>query len=906
VRFTLLGDVEATHDGVPVDLGPARQRSVLAALLIDLNRVVPAGQLIDRVWSTRAPRSARETLRSYMSRLRATIGADAVLRRSGGYLLRADPATVDLFVFHDLVTRARAADDEVAADLYRRALALWRGVPFGAVDTPWFAEVRDELDAERIAVDLDRFDAELRLGAPGRLVTELVALAAARPLDERVTGQLMLALYSDGRRGEALDRYRQARRSLRDELGVDPGPALQRLHHQMLVGDPALTPSPVPVTTTDRKPMVPAQLPPDLADFAGRATHLAALDGRLTGSGNAVVVLSGPAGIGKTALTLHWAHRIRDRFVDGQLYVNLRGFDADAPAMTTAEALRGFLVALGVVPQRIPAGLDEAASLYRSLMSDRRLLVVLDNANSAGQVRPLVATGLTVITSRLPLTGLVAADGAHPVTVGLLSPVESRELLARRLGPRVDAEPDAVAGIIASCGRLPLALAVVAARAATRPHLSLGEIAAELKETGGGLDALATGDPATDVRSVFSWSYRRLSPSAGRVFRLLGRHLGPDISAAATASLTALPAPVLAPLLAELVDAHLIVATGNGRYGMHDLLRAYATELSRTDDDGLHRLLDHYLRTAYAAAMLVDPYREPIDLPSPLPASTPEPVLTPAQALDWFTAEHEVLLAAVTGPGRPEYRWRLAWCLVNALDRRGYWHDQATAHLAALDAAVGLGDLIGQAHSHRGLARAYVHLDRRPEAREHFDLAIDRCREADDDLQRALVLRNVAELLEYEGRYDTAVTYAEQAIEIFQATGYAAGLSNTLHQLGWYRALLGDYPRALVDLGRALALLEAADHRYGQAHSLDSLGYVHTHLGDHDLAIDCLNRALGLFEEEGDRYFQAVALDHLGDAHHAAGSPAQDSWQRALTILDDLAHPDSARVRAKLHPAPIS
>jgi hypothetical protein len=826
VRFTLLGDVEATRDGVPVDLGPARHRCVLAALLVDVNRVVPVEDLVDRAWPTPAPRRARETLRSYVSRLRGAVGTDGVslVARSGGYLLRADPSTVDLHAFRGLVSRARAAGDAEAVGLYRQALALWRGTPFGGLDTPWIVRTRASLDAERREVDLHRADAQRRLDAAGR---------------------------------------------------PHGGPA------------------------RDRPPTVPAQLPPDLPDFAGRASHLAALDDRLD-TGATVVAMSGPAGVGKTSLALHWAHRVRDRFADGQLAVNLRGFDADASAVAPAEALRGFLVALGVAPQRIPADLDEAVGLYRALTSDRRLLVLLDNATDADQVRPLLPGGgscLTVVTSRRRIT-----ESADAVTVDLLSPTESRDLLARRLGPRVDAEPDAVADIVRSCGRLPLALAVVAARAATRPHLPLDGIAAELRADGGGLDAFATGDAATDVRSVLSWSYRRLSPAAGRVFRLLGRHLGPDVSAAAAASLTAHPAEVLRPLLAELVDAHLLVDAG-GRYGMHDLLRAYAAELA--DDEshhGVRRLFDHYLHTAFAAAVLVDPHREPIDLPSPAPGAVPEPLATPAQAVDWFTAEHRVLLAATAHPDLPGHRWRLAWCLVNVLDRRGYWHDQAAAHTAALAAATHLGDPVAQAHSHRGLARAYIHLARRADARRHFDLAIACWRTAGDGLQEAFVLRNLAELMETEERYDEAVTHAERAIEIFQAADHGVGLSNTLHQLGWYRALQGDHRRALADLERALALLGAAGHRYGQAHTLDSLGYVHTRLGDHRLAIDCLHRALHLFEEEGDRYFQSVALDHLGDAHHAATDPpaAHAAWLRSLTILDDLGHPDAARVRAKL------
>src|SRR5215470_6632314 len=475
---------------------------------------------------------------------------------------------------------------------------------------------------------------------------------------------------------------------------------------------------------------VPQQLPAAVAHFAGRAAEIATLTGLLRGRadrGGTVVIsaVSGTAGVGKTALAVYWAHQVADRFPDGQLYVNLRGFDPSGQVMDPAEAVRRFLDALQVPPERIPVDLDAQAAMYRSQLAGKRVLVVLDNARDTAQVRPLLpgAPGcLVLVTSRNQLTSLIAGDGAHPVTLDLLTDEEARQLLARRLGAdRVAAEPAAAEEIITSSARLPLALALVAARAAIRPHGELRVLAEQLRDTGHRWQALTGDDPASDVQAVFSWSYQPLTPPAARLFRLLALHPGPDLSTAAAASLAGLPPSAVRPVLAELTGASLLVEHTAGRYTFHDLLRAYATDQAhRIDTDQQRhtatvRMLDHYLHTAYTAERLLDPGRDPITLTPPAPDVTPQHPVDHQQALDWFTVEHPVLLAAIdqaATTGFDTHTWQLTWTLQTFLYRRGHWHDQAAVGRAAVAISHRLADPTTQTHAYLALADAYIRLGR--------------------------------------------------------------------------------------------------------------------------------------------------------------------------------------------------
>jgi DNA-binding SARP family transcriptional activator/tetratricopeptide (TPR) repeat protein len=926
VEFRLLGDVEARIDGHLVVLGPARRRCVLAVLLVEANRSVTVDQLADRIWADRPPQRAREVLHSYVSRLRQTLAAAddvRVGRQAGGYTLAVDPAAVDLHRFHELTTRAYAADDEAAEAMFDEALGLWRGPPFATLDTPWLNSVRDDLERRRLAVELDRNDLALRRGDHGRLLVDLTATAAANPLDERLAGQLMLALYRSGRQGDALDAYQQMRRRLADDLGADPGPPLRRLHQQILTADPTLTaPTRVARPGPESTHRAPRQLPAPPRSFTGRSDELAQLDAALTPAGGppAVVVsaLSGTAGIGKTALALHWAHRVAGQFPDGQLYVNLRGFEPTGSAMDPAEAVRGFLHALHVPPHRIPPSVDAQAALYRSQLTDKQILVVLDNARDAEQVRPLLPGSsrcLVVVTSRNQLTSLAATDGAQPVTLDLLPVDEARHLLAGRLGAdRLAAEPDAVHDIIASCAGLPLALAIVAARAAAHPHFPLTAVARELRDANDRLDALADTDPATDIRAALSSSYRTLTPAATRLFRLLGLHPGPDLAAPAAASLAGVPIGQARLLLAELARANLVTEHAPGRFTFHDLLRAYAARLVRTHDTederhvAVQRVLDHYVHTAHAATRLLDPHRDPITAVPARAGVIPERLTAYGQAMAWFTAERPVLLAAIdqaAASGFDTHTWQLAWTLTTFLQRRGYWHDFAATQHAALEAARRLADRPGQAHAHRVLAGAYTSLGRLDDAHTHLRHALDLHGALGDHTGQAYAHQNLARVFELQARHREALDHAVRALDLYRRAGHRAGQARALNAVGWYHARNGDHQRALSCCQQALGLFRELGNQLGEANTWDSLGFAHHHLGQYAEAIDCYLRAVDLFRELGDSYQEAATLTNLGDTHQAAGdpAPARDAWRLAITIFDELGRPDADEVRTKVNGA---
>jgi len=664
---------------------------------------------------------------------------------------------------------------------------------------------------------------------------------------------------------------------------------------------------------------VPQQLPAAVAHFAGRSDELTTLTGLLrgrSGTGGTVVIsaVSGTAGVGKTALAVHWAHQVADQFPDGQLYINLRGFDPSGSVMDPAVAVRRFLDELQVSPERIPVDLDAQAALYRSLLAGRRMLVVLDNARDTSQVRPLLPGGpgcLVLVTSRNQLSGLVAADGAYPITLDLLTEAEAHELLGRRLGTdRVTTEPQAVQEIISRCARLPLALAIVAARAATHPQFRLHTLAAELRTTGERLDVLTGDDPYSDVRAVFSWSYHALSPEAARVFRLLGLHPGPDLSASAAASLTGLALSQARPLLAELARMNLIIEHIPGRYILHDLLRVYATDLTHTTDPdpqrhaATQRMLDHYLHTAYTAARLLDPTRDPISLSAPQPGTTPEPITDYDQALAWFTTEHVVLLTTVEHATAEfdTHTWQLTWTVRTYLYRRGHWHNWAVTGRTAVAAAHRLANPTAQAHAHRNLATAYMMLDRCEDAHAQLRHALDLATQIADLTEQAYTHDTLAHLWGRQGCHAEALEHARHALHLFQAADHKVGQAHALNNVGWYHAQLGEHQQALTYCQQALTQFQELDQRDGQAAPWDSIGYAQHHLGHHTHAITSYHHALHLYQNLGHRYGEAGTLTRLGDTHHATGNPhaAHHAWQQALTILDDLNHPDAEPVRAKL------
>ncbi|MEU0551797.1 tetratricopeptide repeat protein [Micromonospora sp. NPDC005979] len=672
---------------------------------------------------------------------------------------------------------------------------------------------------------------------------------------------------------------------------------------------------------------VPRQLPPALPGFVGRTAQLAQLDAACAGPDAAddgglapagVVTLSGTAGVGKTTLAVHWAHRVADRFPDGQLYVDLRGFDSTGTVVTPVEAVRGFLEALEVPPERIPTHLSAQVGLYRSLLAGRRMLVLLDNARDAEQVRPLLAgspTCLVLVTSRNRLAGLVAAEGARPLGVELLSAAEAWQLLARRLGAdRLTLEPGAVDEIIERCARLPLALAVLAARGAANPGFPLASLAAELREAPRPLESFDAGDAGTDVQAVFSWSYRSLTPPAARLFRLFGCHPGPDIGVAAAASLAGVPREQAPRLLAELAHAHLVTEHAPGRFGAHDLLRAYAVQQAeRFEPAGARRAairrgLDHYLHTAHAAALLLQPGRDPVTLAPVAPGVRPEEIVDHGRALAWFTTEYPVLLAAVAHArhvGFDGHAWQLAWTLVDFLQRRGRWPDLATAQRTALAGARRAGDRLGQANAHRDLARVLSRLGRVDEAATNYRHALAIFGALGDHTGQARTHRAFGAMLDGLGRHAEALEHGQRALALYRDAGHLAGEASARNAVGWAHAQLGQYAPALTHCGQALTLLRRTGDRHGEANTWDSLGFIHSRLGDDAEAIRCYGRALRLYRRISDRYDEADTLSRLGESRQAAGDTvgAVRTWRRALRILDDLGHPDAERVRALLSAA---
>ena len=670
---------------------------------------------------------------------------------------------------------------------------------------------------------------------------------------------------------------------------------------------------------------VPRQLPAAPAQFIDRAAEQARLDELIGQSaepaGEAQVrAVVGSPGVGKSALATVWAHRAAGHFPDGQLYVNLKGFGPAARPVLPAQAVRGFLQALGVPSAEIPETPDAQAALYRSVLAGKRVLVVLDNARDADQVRPLLPGSsrcAVLITSRVRLDGLVATVGARILTLDVMSEAESRELIVRRLGAaRAQAEPEAVADLARLCAGLPLGLAIVAARAAARPGFRLAALSAELAGGDGRrLDALETADTTSSVREVFSWSYRQLSRPAARVFRLLGLHPGPDITVAAAASLGGTGRPQARRVLAELAGAHLLTEHVPGRFTGHDLLRAYAAELAaeaeaEADRDlARRRLGDHYLHTAAAAGRRLCPARPPLGLGDPQPGAVPEKFASYAEALAWFSAEHQVLLAvadaaaATHGDARA---WQLPALLTDYLNREGHWHDLAALGRAALAAAEQAGDGLGRAHAHASIGVANLRVGCYRTARSHLLRASSLFREEGATAWQARNHLTVGVLFGRQGRHDKARRQAERALSLYQDLGYRAGEAHALENLGWHLANLGAATAAVDHCRRALDLNREVGNPIGEAHAWDHLGFAMHLVGDDDEAIACYRRALKLLREVRDRAEQGGVLARLGDIYSSVGNKAMAKavWRRALAILEELHDLGADEVRSRLGVAP--
>jgi DNA-binding SARP family transcriptional activator/tetratricopeptide (TPR) repeat protein len=949
-EFGMLGPLRVRSGEAEFRVPAARQRVVLAALAVRARQAVSFQHLAEVIWDGAPPAKPEVAVRNYVSRLRQALGpvGERIVTEAPGYLLEAADDEVDLLAFirlcHEGGSALHASAWQQASDLLGEALRLWRGVPLADIPS---RSLRDEhvpvLESLRLQATEWRLEAGLHTGRHSELVPELEALAREQPLHERFRAQLMIALYRSGRQAEALAAFRSGRAALVDELGIEPGPDLQELHQRILAADPGLlldarpagpdqpsepTPAPVPVKAQAQAqaqaPAPPRQMPTDLRHFVGRKDELTRLDQLLTevGRPGGTVVISaigGTPGIGKTALAVHWAHRVSGEFPDGQLYVNLQGFHSSGSPVPPAEAVRDFLDALGTPPERIPARPEAQAALYRTLVTGKRLLIVLDNARDGDQVRPLLPGSpgcLVLITSRATLAGLAAADGAHLIALDRPTESEARGLLARRLGPDLmTAEPWAADELIELCARLPLALSVAAARAAARPRFPLAAVAAELRETAGRLDALDAGTAASSVQAVFSWSYEQLSEPAARMFRLLGVHPGPDVCAAAAASLAGLPMPAARAALRELTAASLLTEHLPGRYAFHDLLRLYAARQAEARDTGrerraaVRRMLEHYLHTAAAAACALDAAQDMLADGVPEAGVVPEAITDRDQALAWFSAEHKVLLECVGQASRDDFdrhARQLAWTLVAYFDRAGHWQDLAASQRVALAPAGRLGDQDGQARTHRNLGRAHVRLGQPEQARAHLSQAIELSRGTGDLAGEARAHLSMSVTLQLEHRLDESLASSLGALSLAESADSLILQATACNNAGFGYAMLGDYQKALGYCQRALDLCRQVDSPSLEASISDSLGYAYHQLGAYHQATVSYLHAFGLFRALGARGMSASTLSNLGDTQYAAGdvATAHDTWRQALAILEDLNHPDAGQVRAKLHEGP--
>jgi DNA-binding SARP family transcriptional activator len=908
MRFRLLGAVEAEDSGVPVALGGPRQRAVLAALLLRAGRPAGTGYLVDAVWES-PPATPESNIRTYVAGLRRCLGGSSrLVTTSGGYVLRLRPDELDVSVFDELAGQAedaaRERDFEWAAKCCEQALGLWRGEPFEDLTPgPALRAEATRLNERHLTLLELRAEAAVELGRAESVVGELRGLRERHPLRERLSGLLMRALARCGRHAEALQVFRDLRRTLVDELGIEPGAEVRQIHQELLEADPA---PPAPAATAP----VPRLLPAEPAGFVGRASTLAALSRGLRE--RAVLLLDGTAGIGKTWLALHWAHRHTALFPDGQLFADLRGFDPAAPPVPASVVLHGFLDALGVQPERIPVDLNARIALYRSLMADRRTLVVLDNAADTSQVTPLLpgsSAGAVLITSRAKLVGLVTTHGARPIAVDVLDHDEARELLTNAVGVRrLNDEPAAVDQLLRHCAGLPLALGITAARAATRPELPLAALAGELRDHSTRLDALDTGEADLSLRAVLSSSHDAVSSAAATAFGLLALAGGPDIGAPAAASMTGGPAT---RVLRELENAHLVQQHRPGRYRMHDLVRLYGRERAGLDlphatrAAAVRRLLDHHLHTAERATLLLYPQRDPLDLPAPAEGVVPEAPTTEDEAFAWFGAEVDVLVRATdlaVEHGWDAHAWQLPWTLATYLDRTGRWDDLFAVLRTGLGAATRLSDVDGQARTRRMLGQVCVRLGRHDDAHAHLRKAVEHYGELGNQLGQAHTGVSLSWVCEQQGNHREALAHAHQALDRYRAVGHRFGYATALNIIGWCHAQIGDHRAALDRCVEAVGVYRELGNRAGLANALDSVAYAHHRLGDHERAIACFHEAIDVYRELEDRPNEATTLVRLGDTHLAAGDPgaACTVWRAALRVYDGLGHPETDALRRRL------
>jgi DNA-binding SARP family transcriptional activator/Flp pilus assembly protein TadD len=890
VEFRVLGPLEVVEDGRPVPIVAAKQRALLATLLLRANQPTSIECIAERLWAGAVPAHPRRAVHTHVTRLRDALGAsrDRIRTQPDGYLIELAPGQLDLTVFSELLDRAVAAPrPEDAAVLLDRAGQLWRGTPLSNVESPALhAQDVTPLIERWLLARERRMDAGLQLGQQPELVPQLVELTTAYPWHERFWVQLMLALNGTGRAAEALLAYETARGRLVHEFGIDPGEQLRATYAAIRSGGGSGSGG------FDRRPR---QLPPDVRGFTGRAAELEQLDEQLR-DGAPMCVLTGTAGVGKTALAVHWAHRVAARFPDGQIYLNLRGYDPGRP-MPSDHAQELLLRAVGVSGSEVPAGADDRQALLQSRLADRAALVVLDNACSAEQVRPLLpgpGRSRVVVTSRDDLAGLVSRDGAVRVRVEQLSYDDAAGVL-RRLLPRTDHDEAAIDRLVRLCDRLPLALRIAADRVASRVEASVSEAVADLT-TQPRLDAFATdGDAHSALDVVLSWSYRSVSPVAARVFRLLGLVPGSSWDTPAVAALAGCSVGEARRQLNALARAHLIEVRHDGRYTMHDLLRAYAldrtqaheTEAGRRAATG--RLLAYYVHSsalAMDAAFAFEQHRRP-RVPQ---AETAGPPCDAKGALAWLDRQRPALVAATlhaADAGWPEHSVTLAATLHRYLYVGALHTDLLAVHGHALSCARTPAERAVVLHN---LGRTHLRLGRFDEAGDELHQTLALAQHAGDEGTVAEAVQSIGVLHLERGQWDDAFTYLGQALALARAGGDRSLEARALGALGQVMTYQGRYDVAIGYVEQALALFRAIGDRATEADALIGAGYLYGRLGDDDRAFAQLRQGLAVARDIGDRHREASALEHLGDANRRRGhgTVALEQYQQALDLFREI------------------
>jgi DNA-binding SARP family transcriptional activator/predicted negative regulator of RcsB-dependent stress response len=916
VRFSLLGPVRAWRGDDEIDLGAPQQRAVLALLMAYAGQPVRMAQFIDALWREEPPVSAVNAVHRSIGLLRRALeptlsprdSGQWLSRSSAGYQLAATAGSLDLLRLRALADQARTAPVPEAVTLFARALALRLG-PCGSgleprlLDHPVFVAVEHEI----VAVAREAADTAIAHGEAQQLLAPIRQLAAQHPLDEALAARLIRLLAAAGLQADAITTYAQVRERLADELGVSPGAELRAAYEHVVRSE--MVGSPRPSTEVNR----PRQLPADLPAFAGRDAEMAAVLAFAPADGPAATVvitaIGGMAGVGKTTIAIRWAHSVAARYPDGQLYVNLRGFGQAEQVMSATEAITGFLEALGVRRQAMPTSLDALAALYRSTIADRRMLILLDNARDEEHVRPLLPGMpgcLVIVTSRNPLRGLVARDGAHPLRLDVLTPAQSRGFLTTRLGaPAVEREPDAVDAIVDRCRGLPLALAIVAARALGDRPLSLAAVADDLRAAAGLAD-LAESDPASNARTVFSWSYQILSADAARLFRLMSQIPGTDITVAAAASLCGQTLAEVAPLVGELTRSGLVGEGVDGRYTQHDLVRAYAGEL--VDDaeaaEARRRVLDHYYQSLDAAeALLIQP---PLTTsPPPGTGVTPEQFASSAAATAWIAAEQQTLYAAIrraTSAGDHAYAVGFNLLLLR--------HFLSSAPLAVAASLLQLGvdsmgpgaDPLDEKSLRDGLATTLAKLGRFDDAIKELERSRLLAAEHSDLTAQAGTSMTMARILYLQGAWDRSLLLLDECVLLYVEAGNRRGQARALSAKGWVHTENGDHEAALAACERALAAYQDLLDPAGEAATWHSIGHARFELGKWAEAEEAYNHAIELCHRSDDRDLEAQVLESLGDTYAATGGSAQalTAYAQALSIKEDLGMPTADAVRAKL------